>query len=348
MGWKVRQMNKKNINTIKIIVTAFLWCSLLWTNRKVANADIVSTNHQKYSYKEYVNDLKQLQEKYPHTCQVKKAGTTADNRKIYEVILGNPEAKKHLVVIANLHAREYMTTQLCMKQIEYYLKKYYKDMEEKTADTNEASDQLMDQVAIHYFPSCNPDGTAISQYGFKAIRNKTLRKNLYKMSGSSRTWKANARGVDLNRNWNMAFRRQGRRGSYGFTGYKAESEREVKALLKAVDSIEETGKIVGVISYHSTGSIIYGKCASDVNKKVKNTTTKMYRLAQKLTGYRVMPAEEADAEPGYSREYFLYKKKIPFITIEVGRGECPLGIGEFSSIWKKNKDLVIKQAMLFD
>ena len=45
--------------------------------------------------------------------------------------------------------------------------------------------------------SCNPDGTAISQKGFNAIRNKSLRNGLRRMGGSSSKWKANARGVDL-------------------------------------------------------------------------------------------------------------------------------------------------------
>lgn len=41
------------------------------------------------------------------------------------------------------------------------------------------------------------------------------------------------------------------------------------------------------------------------------------------------------------------KKKIPFITVEVGRGAAPLGGGEFGSIWAKNKNVVIREAQLF-
>ena len=86
--------------------------------------NIVAANHQKYDYEEYRKDLKQLEKKYCKHCKVNVIGETADKRNLYEVVLGNPEAQKHLVVIANLHAREYMTTLLCMKQIEYYLQNY--------------------------------------------------------------------------------------------------------------------------------------------------------------------------------------------------------------------------------
>lgn len=339
----MKQKNKRKITIAKITMAMLTMGILLLAKGKDAKAGIVSTNHEKYSYKEYVKDIEQLQKKYPEQCLVKEAGTTADNRKIYEIVLGNPEAKKHLVVMGNLHAREYMTIQLCMKQIERYLERY-----DKKVDGVKIKDTL-NEVAIHYFPSCNPDGTAISQYGFKAIRNKTLRRKLYKMSGSTTRWKANARGVDLNRNWNAGFKKSGKPNALRYSGTKPESEKEVKALLKAVNSMQETGKVVGIVSYHSTGSIIYGKCMSIATKGVKKTTTKMYKLAKKLTGYKIMPADKGiKLSGGYSREYFLYKRNIPFITIEVGVNPCPLSAKEFPSIWKKNKDLVIKEAMLFD
>lgn len=102
-------------------------------------------------------------------------------------MIGNPNAKKHLLVIGNLHAREHMTVQLCMKQIEYYLNNYNKKINGKKVSAT------LNKVAIHYVPSCNPDGTAISQKGFNAIRNKSLRNGLRRMGGSSSKWKANGK-----------------------------------------------------------------------------------------------------------------------------------------------------------
>lgn len=334
-------------NTVKrlrcfLILSLFLGMACFMGKSIEAKAAIVSTNHQKYMYTEYKKDLQQFKKKYPEYCQVKVIGQSADNRNLYEVILGNPQAKKHLVVIANLHGREYMTTQLCMRQIEYYLNKYNK----KISGTKVS--KVLNKVAIHYVPSCNPDGTAISQFGFNAIRNKSLRAALRKMPGSTVGWKANARGVDLNRNWAVAFRRGGTRGYAGFHGDEAASEPEIKALVKMVNRIEKSGTITGVVSYHSTGSILYGRCAGNATSKVKNITSRMYKTAQSLTGYRLMPTESLSSAAGCSREYFLYKRNIPCITLEVGRGSCPLSIGEFPSIWSKNKNVVIREAMLFD
>lgn len=334
-------------NTAKRIRRFFILCLFLGiaciAGRAIeTEAAIVSTDHQKYTYTEYQKDLRQLEKKYPEYCQVRVIGQSADDRNLYEVVLGNPQARKHLVVIANLHGREYMTTQLTMRQMEYYLKKYNKKINGTKVS------KVLNEVAIHYVPSCNPDGTAISQFGFNAIRNKNLRAALRKMPGSTVRWKANARGVDLNRNWAVAFRRGGTRGYAGFHGNKAASEPEVKSLVKMVNRIEKSGTIVGVVSYHSTGSILYGRCAGSATSKVKNVTTRMYRTAQQLTGYRLMPTESISSAAGCSREYFLYKRNIPCITLEVGRGSCPLSISEFPSIWSKNKNVVIREAMLFD
>jgi g-D-glutamyl-meso-diaminopimelate peptidase len=236
-----------------------------------------------------------------------------------------------------------MTIQLSMAQIERYCKFYDKKINKAKVS------KVLDKVAIHYIPSCNPDGTAISQFGFSAIKDKKVRKALRKMGGGSSRWKANARGVDLNRNWAIAWRHSGSRGAAGYRGPKAASEPEIKALVKWFNTIQKKqGNVVGIISYHSTGSILYGRCAGQASSKVKKQTTKMYKLARKLTGYRLMPTESISSARGCSREYFLYKRSIPFITLEIGHGSCPLGAGEFSSIWRKNKDLVLREAMLFD
>ena len=335
-------MNKLKTAKMFFVLCLFLVLGFWGGCRLEAEAAIVSTDHQKYTYAEYKKDLKQLQKKYPEYCQVNVIGQSADDRNLYEVVLGNPQAKKDLVVIANLHAREYMTTQLCMRQIEYYLNYYNKKINGTKVS------KVLDKVAIHYVPSCNPDGTAISQFGTSAIRDKDLREALRRMSGSSTTWKANARGVDLNRNWDVAFRKGGTRGSSGCRGNRAASEPEIKALVKMINRIEKKGKIMGVVSYHSTGSILYGRCAGNITAKVEQATTRMYRTAQSLTGYRLMPTQSISSAAGCSREYFLYKRKIPCITLEVGRGACPLSSSEFPSIWRKNKDVVIREAMLFD
>ena len=113
-------------------LTALLICCIGFTTKGVtADAAIVSGGKKNYSYSELQTDLNQLKKKYKKHCQVNVIGQSEDKRNIYEVVIGNPDAKKHLLVIGNLHAREHMTVQLCMKQIEYYLSSYNKKVNGK-------------------------------------------------------------------------------------------------------------------------------------------------------------------------------------------------------------------------
>ncbi len=321
----------------RLLLFLVLLCSL---SVPVRAAKIVNTKKQKYNYKEYTHDIRQLQKKYPDILHYEVIGTSVDQRKIYDIVLGNPAAKKHMMVISNLHAREYMTTQLSMAQIEYLCRNYHKKIgKEKVKKT-------LSKVAIHFIPAANPDGTAISQYGFHVIRNVKWRKRLRKMPGSSKTWKSNGRGVDLNRNWSIAWKRAGRRSSAGYRGPKAESEPEVKAILRQMKNIEKQGKIIGIVNYHSMGSIIYGRCARQAKGKVKRQTRKMYKLAQKLTGYHLMPTQQIVNSRGCSREYFLYKRNIPSITLEIGTSASPVPVSQFPSVWRKNKNIPIREAQI--
>lgn len=303
------------------------------------NMNIVSTDHQKYNYKEMVRDISRLQRRYKDHCKVNIIGTSADNRNLYEVIVGNPNADKHLIVIASMHGREYMTMQLAMKQIEYYLNYYNKKINGIKVSS------VLDKVAIHFVPSCNPDGVAISQYGFYAIRNNRLRNRLIKMDGTARKWKANARGVDLNRNWDINFEVEGTRGSSGYSGKKPFSEPELKAVVGMLDRIETEGDIVGFISYHAMGEVVYGMCNEAAGEEMCETVNNMYKVANEQSGYYLYGT--TDISCNQSREYLLYKRGIPGITIEIGSSETPLVLSEFERAWIRNRKLVFLEAALF-
>ena len=298
---------------------------------------IVSTTKQKYSYTDMEKDIKQLQQKYPDYIHVNIIGTTVDNRNIYDVVLGNAEAEKCVVFQASIHAREYMTSQLVMKQIEYYLDNYNKKYDGKTYK------EIFDKVCVHVVAMSNPDGVTISQNGFSGIRSKALRKKLKKMRGASYTtiWKANARGVDLNRQFDYRFKyvRKWKKGSYAlYGGQKPVSENETKALVKLVDDV----KPKAVVNYHAMGNVIY--CRYGGPKKVQK---KVYKLAGKirsLTGYYYMGLDQS---PGFAN-WLVCKKGVPSCTVEIGTHTTPVPIKQWKTVWKQNKNVMAAVAKLYD
>ncbi len=308
-----------------------------YTYIRVFLKDEINTNLQNYSYKELCSDIEALKALYGNHFHYNIIGQSADGRNIYDIVIGNQYAGQSILVVAQLHAREYMTSQLCMKQIEYYLQNYNEEL-----DGVKVSD-VLNKVAIHYVPMANPDGAAISQFGFKAINNKLLRKKLLKMPGADNPslWKANARGVDLNKNYPYAYiAKQGKRGSQGYTGTKRCSEPETQAIVSLINKLKDSTTVKGQINYHATGSIVFG----DYEGPLKEIITEMYTLACDITGYTSAAGYNGDSKSvGNLREYVMYKKNLPSITLEIGKSACPLPKEEFRDVWKRNRTLVLRE-----
>ena len=315
------------------------------TTQTFSNKKIVATDHQKYTYAEMKKDISLLADKYYGLVRADKIGKSEDGRILYDVVIGNPNAKKTLLVVSALHAREYMTSQLSMAQIEYYLEEYNNKI-----NGTKVSD-VLNEICIHYVPMANPDGVTLSQSGISKIKDPTLQAELKKIAGkNTATWKANARGVNLNRNFPYDFIVRGKAGGIDYSGPSANSESETQAVSALIDKLKKGTKLKGVINYHSTGSIIFGDYYGSKKSSVGQDTQKMYQLARTVTGYSGVGGitnKKPEDSNGNLREYLMLNLKIPSITIEIGRKPCPLSISEFPDIWRRNKDLVIREAMLF-
>ncbi len=88
---------------------------------KPENPDaIIDLSTALYSYQKMENDLQLLAGYYPQYMTLDTAGvTTADGRNLYVIYFGNQNASRQIFICAATHAREYMTAQLVMKQLEY-------------------------------------------------------------------------------------------------------------------------------------------------------------------------------------------------------------------------------------
>ena len=95
------------------------------------NTSIVDYDHQKYTYEELISDQKELAKKYSEIARLEMIGKSVKGRKIYDLIIGNPDAKNCILVTGGIHAREYVTSALCMRTAEYYLENYYQKIDGK-------------------------------------------------------------------------------------------------------------------------------------------------------------------------------------------------------------------------
>ncbi|HIU74374.1 MAG TPA: peptidase M14 [Candidatus Pelethocola excrementipullorum] len=295
-----------------------------------------------YTYEQMIGDLNLMESKYPDKMSVGEAGTSLDGREIMEVILGNQESSNHILIQASIHGREYLNTILAMKQLEDILKNF-----ENGSYRGVSYEKLFDNVCFHILPMTNPDGVTISQSGPDGIRDFFLRKQLEKCyhndlehgEGESsreeywRRWKANARGVDLNRNFDSGWKEYqsvNYPSSDHYKGEKPESEPEVQAILR----LAEEYPIVCTISYHSSGEVVYWDYGS--SGSVLEADRKLADLVSELTGYPKESSVQSEQDAAGCSDYFVLECGIPSVTIENGSGECPLSMEEFASIWGSN------------
>ena len=280
--------------------------------------DFVSLGHQKYTYSEMVSDMKSMKAKYNDYLDYRVIGKSEQGRNIYDIILGNPDAKKTMLVVCELHAREYVTSVIAMKQIEYYLKNY----NNKVDGTKVSS--VFNECNVHYVVMANPDGVVISQ-------------------NSKPRWKSNANNVNLNNNFRYNFKSM-RNDDGSYTGKRYESEKETKAIVKITKELKKQKKFA-VVNYHAMGNIVFGSYYGN-NKFVKNTTKQMYNIAIRTTGYSSAKGYQSTGIGNY-REYLMHTEKIPSITIEVGSQSCPVPQSSYASIFNRNKYVLLREAKIF-
>ena len=183
----------------------------------------------------------------------------------------------------------------------------------------------------------------ISQFGLDGIHHADIRQNITQMNNLKgyTKWKANANGVDLNRNFDA--------GWTEFVGFDKPSSERYKGAYPGCEAesaafIELTKKyhIKRSISYHTCGASIYWYYKQEGNV-LENSRQFAKRISDE-TGYPLDSDYTAVDAAGF-KDWAVYKMGIPSVTIETGaeNGSSvmdPVPIDRFGTIWKHNKNVV--------
>jgi g-D-glutamyl-meso-diaminopimelate peptidase len=293
-----------------------------------------------YSYSAAMKDMAEIDARYP-TARVVTIGKSLWGNPIRALVLGRPSARKKILIQASIHAREILTAQLALRQAEILLEAAARGA---VYGSMHVAD-ILDQVEIWVVPVSNPDGTLLVTKGFSAVPSaaKVSADQLLKMNGGSNNfsrWKANGRGVDLNRNFDGKWGLDSKHlspGSEGFAGTKPFSEPEAEAL-RAL-TVQKDFAIS--VSYHASGEILYWY--NPFNTAVNTKDKALASQISLLSGYRVLPTSSQVPNGGY-RDWVNLRFDKPSFTIEVGTGTCPLPQSQFSRAWLKNRHVVLRLA----
>jgi murein tripeptide amidase MpaA len=292
-------------------------------------ADIVNPKQQ-YTYEQMTKDIALFEKMYPAIIKTKIIGKSVDGRDITAVRLGT--GKQEVFINASHHAREHLTTNLVMEMLDSYAFAYTKN---KTIDGFNIK-KVLDKTSIWFVPMVNPDGVTLVQKGHTSAKNPT---EVLKLNGGKTdfsAWKANIRGIDLNRQypagWATIRGNTGKPGPYNFKGYKPLSEPEVKALYDF--TLQHNFK--ASMSYHSSGEIIFWHYKQGSLSQTKRDRAIAEKISAK-TGYSLVKPQKNPSGGGYT-DWFIQTYKKPAFTPEISPsvGPRPVPLKNFDKIWKQN------------
>lgn len=256
-----------------------------------------------------------IKEFYKNAFGEKKViGYSLLGREIFAVKIG--AGRPTGIVQYALHGREYVTAKLALT---HYQKGVFKG-------------------SVWLVPLANPDGALLSEKGISSVKDEAVKKFLLSLNEGKKDfslWKANARGVDLNVNfdadWGKGEKNTRMAGSENYVGEFPFSEPETQALKTFTEEIAPDY----TVSYHTKGEEIYwyyyqSTCTHERDK----------RLAKVLSASTGYPIAYAKGSAGGYKDWCIKKFHLPAFTIEAGADKFshPLKGAGLRDIIKKNKN----------
>lgn len=260
-----------------------------------------------YRYTDLEKDLDILRQNHPE-ISVFSIGQSLEGRKLYAIRQGN--GGKRIFFHGAHHGMEWLTAKL--------LTAFAKDLAEDTFHTK----QLLKNCTLYLVPMVNPDGIEIAAQGI--------------------SWQANARGVDLNHNydalWHLSKQAEKDYGITGpgptrFSGTFPESEPESHAIANFTrqNSFDLT------IAFHSQGEVIYW----DFCGYAPEESLVYGKRFEAVSPYRLDVPDGIASYGGY-KDWFIRTYQKPGFTVEIGIGKNPLPMEDFPDIYQKTVPLMLE------
>ena len=253
----------------------------------------------------------QIKSRFESVCTL-TIGKSILGRDISAFKIGN--GKQSILAVASHHAKEYITTLGIYEFIDFLTN----NSTRPRTFMGISLDFLLENYSYYLVPALNPDGIELHLSG---DGQNPLSERQRRMSGGSfASWQSNARGVDLNHNYDYRFAEYKAiershsicAGNTRYSGEYPESEPETRALSNLVRTLMPAA----VVSFHTQGREIY---FSPANEK----TERRARRIASAVGYSVKAKEGFYAYGGLC-DYTGEVLGIPSFTVELGLGESPL------------------------
>ena len=294
---------------------------------------------EEVNYSSIINDfiIEGLVARYPFLI-TGSIGQSVMGKKIPYVQIGAGE--KQVFYNASFHANEWITTPVLLKFIEEYAHAYANDQ----SFYGENSRKLFEEYSLFVVPMVNPDGVDLVT---GVLKNSSYETNARIIASSYPDipypdgWKANIEGIDLNLQFPAGWREaQSIKAEQGFTS-PAPRDYVGAGPLTAPESIHVYEFTLQhdfrlILAYHSQGEVIYWKY-QDYEPEDSRRIAEYFGW---VSGYTVEETPYASGNAGY-KDWFIQDYNRPGYTIEVGMGQNPLPMEQFSQIYEDNRYILL-------
>lgn len=288
----------------------------------------ILTIPQSFDHKTLLTCVDAINHQFPF-LQYSYLGTSILGRGIPLLRLGS--GKKAVLYVGAHHGMEWITSLVLMR----YVKELCECVQRKGAFYQYDAEFFLQTYSVYVIPMLNPDGVEYQIHGITddnplVERVRVMNKN----SDDFCHWQANARGVDLNHNYDAGFAEykvlEAENGIVGgaptrFSGETPESEPEVASLCNFIRFHNE---LCGVLTLHTQGKEIYYQSGGVELPKTRSVVQKL----SKLCGYRISDTEWLACYGGLT-DWCVQRMGLPAFTLECGKGVNPLPLSQFFPIY---------------
>ena len=259
-----------------------------------------------HTYQEIVDELTQLQTRFPQISKLTEIGKSIENRKILAIKISDSanieESEPEILLVGGHHAREWISVDVPFLIAKYLLENY---------DADSRIKNLVDSSEIWIVPMLNPDG-----HQYSVTDDRLWRKNRHNNGDGSF-------GVDLNRNYSYKWGGTGSSSdtySETYRGPEAFSEPESKA----IQNLASQHKFVAMIAYHNFSQLVlfpWGYTNSPAPDKtlLNQLAETMADSIKKVHGVSYTPQQSAQlyAASGDATDWLYGETQAPSFTIEL-------------------------------
>ncbi len=296
---------------------------------------------QPFDYEALMKCVTALDREYPF-LSFNYLGNSIMGRGIPLLSIG--KGQREVLYVGTHHGMEWITS-LCLMR---FVGELCECIQSNTMPYRISAELYLQSHTLYIVPMLNPDGVEYQIHGVEP--DNPLFERLIAMNGDSddfSKWQANARGVDLNHNYNAGFAEykevEAENGIMGgcatrYSGEAPESEPETASLC---NFIRFHDRLRGVLTLHTQGEEIFYKSGETLPKRSEGVAKRL----SNLTGYRLSVAT-GSASYGGLTDWCVRSPGLPSFTLECGRGVNPLPLLQFLPIYMGLREALFRFPML--